>query len=122
MYAAYCGPARQEATEFTARVRANVYESDSETLVELALPGFTKDQVSLEVADRVLSIKAEKPQAGREGYREVWSERGAKSAERSFKLGDDLDESKISARFENGLLLVSIAKAEKAQPKKVDIN
>jgi HSP20 family protein len=122
MYAAYCGTAQAESTELAARIRANVYENDSETLVELALPGFSKEEVTLEVSDRVLKVRAEKKAAAREGYREVWAERGARIAERSFRLGEDLEESRINARFENGLLLVTIAKAEKAQPKKVEIN
>lgn len=121
MYASYCGPARQEHSQSAATIRANVYENDKETLLELALPGFTKEEVSLEVTDKILKIRAERKAAEREGYREVWAERGAKSAERSFRLGEDLDDAKIQARFENGLLLVTLPKAEKAQPKKVEI-
>ena len=99
----------------------NLYENDKEILLEVELPGRKREDVSVEVAESILSISAKDAVTEREGFEISYRERSRAAFERSFRLGSDLDAAKIQARFENGLLLLSVPKHEKAQPKKVEI-
>jgi HSP20 family protein len=110
------------AALFTERPNVNLYENEKEVVLEMELPGVSKENVSLEIKDDMLIIAARPrdPQVP-QGYEVVYQERSLNAFERSFRLGQELLRDKIQARFENGLLIVSLSKAEKAQPKKIEI-
>lgn len=99
----------------------NIYENATDVLLEVELPGRRREEVSVEVIERTLKISAKEALTEREGYASVTRERSRGAFERSFGLGADLEVEKIQARFENGLLLLSIPRHEKAQPRKVEI-
>jgi HSP20 family protein len=99
----------------------NIYENAKEVLLEVELPGRKREDVSVEVTERTLKISAPDAAVEREGYESIARERRRGAFERSFRLGADLQADKIQARFENGLLLLSIPKHEKAQARKVEI-
>jgi HSP20 family molecular chaperone IbpA len=99
----------------------NIYENAAEVLLEVELPGRKREEISVEMTERTLKISAPEAVTAREGFEAVARERRRGAFERSFRLGADLQAEKIQARFENGLLLLSIAKHEKAQPRKVEI-
>jgi|GEM_PF-4498820 len=94
--------------------RSSYYVSSNETgyEVEIEVPGFTKDTLSLAVEDdNVLTIKGER--TSRDG-RTV-------KVQRQFMLPDDADPSTIQAKVENGLLTLTIQRHPKAMPKKIAI-
>ncbi|MEL6535364.1 MAG: Hsp20/alpha crystallin family protein [Bacteroidota bacterium] len=91
----------------------NVKESEKEFGLEVALPGVAKDQVNLELDHNVLTIssesKTEKEEA-KEGY--TRREFGYNSFRRSFTLPEIADQEHIDAKFEDGVLKVSIPKLD----------
>jgi HSP20 family protein len=101
-------------TELTYKPAANVREDDKNYAIELALPGFTKDEISISFEDEVLTITAgHQPKEEVKGPKYTWNEFGYKSKyERSFQLPETVNADNISASFENGILLVTLPKKE----------
>ena len=101
-------------TELTYKPSANVREDDKNYAIELALPGFTKDEISISFEDEVLTITAgRQPKEDVKVPKYTWNEFGYKSKfERSFQLPETVNADNISASFENGILLVTLPKKE----------
>ena len=110
---------RQPVTAYSPGV--NIFENAAEVLLEVELPGRKREDVNVEVVEQTLTISAKEAVTEREGFESGYFERKRGPVERSFRLGADLDSSKVQARFENGLLLLSIPKHAAAQPRKIDI-
>ncbi len=101
-------------TELTYKPAANVREDEKNYTIELALPGFSKDEISISFEDEVLTVTAgRQPKEDVKGPKYTWNEFGYKSKyERSFQLPETIDADSISAAFENGILHVSLPKKE----------
>lgn len=86
-------------------------DSDKSVVIEVELPGVDEKDISLTLKDGVVTIKGEK-QTQREDKAEnhYISERAYGSFTRSVQLPDDIDESKIAARFNNGVLTITVEK------------
>jgi len=101
-------------TEITYKPAANVREDEKNYSIELALPGFSKDEISISFEDEILTVTAgRQPQEDVKGPKYTWNEFGYKSKyERSFQLPETIDADTISAAFENGILHISLPKKE----------
>jgi len=112
---------RQSAeTELTYKPAANVREDEINYTIELALPGFSKEEVSIKFEEEVLTVTAgHQPKEDVKGPKYTWNEFGFKSKyERSFQLPETVDADNITAAFQNGILKISLPKKE-VQPSKV---
>ncbi len=89
-------------------------------VVEFDLPGVSADSLDLDVERNTLTVHAERP-ARDETQEMVASERPTGMFSRQLFLGDNLDTDKIEARYEDGVLRLTIPVAEKAKPRKVAI-
>jgi HSP20 family protein len=107
-------------TELTYKPAANVREDENKYSIELALPGFSKEEVSIKFEEEVLTVTAgRQPKEDVKGPKYTWNEFGFKSKyERSFQLPETVDADNITATFENGILLIALPKKE-AQPSAV---
>ena len=91
--------------------KVNVVNYDSSIEIDAAIPGLTKDDVSVEITDGVLTIQGTSAQ--RENVDDAqYLKREIKrsSFRRSFTLVDNLDSNNVTARFDNGILTLSIPK------------
>jgi HSP20 family protein len=101
-----------------------IREDDKEITMTVELPGVSASDVEVTAENGVLAIKGEKKEQRKEGdesSRYHVLERTYGSFTRSFQLPKGLDESKIDARFEHGVLTVRVPKAAIPQPKKIEI-
>ena len=106
-------------------MKTDVRETEGSYELDIDLPGFKKEDVNVELKNGYLTIatsksldKDEKDQKGR--Y--IRQERYAGAMSRSFYVGEDVQPSEISAKFENGILQLSVPKAEqKRLPKTTTI-
>ena len=101
---------------------ADVYETDTEYVVELEVPGFDEKELTVEVTDHLLTVKGEQQEETEKKdktYR--LHERLSRSFERSFELPLEADTAKIDAAFAKGVLTVHAAKAKQEKPRKVEI-
>lgn len=96
----------------------NIFETENEFKIELLLPGFTKEDLSLVQKDNLLTIKVEKKEEEKqEEYKYERREFGAYNFEKQYRLPKTIDAEKISAKFENGILNVLLPKKEEALEK-----
>lgn len=105
-----------------AGTHANVAELDDRYEISLDLPGLESEDFQVEYEDGQLRIsgerKFEKEEEGRTYHR---VERRYGKFARAFALPRDVDGEKIEARYERGVLLVSVPKAESAKPRKIEV-
>ncbi len=93
----------------------DVAERDDEFVVTADLPGYEKDDIDVTLRGDQLRIDAEREQASEEGDeseegRYLRKERRHQSVSRSIDLPEDVDDEGVSARFQNGVLTVTLPK------------
>lgn len=100
-------------------MKTDIKESDNSYELAIDLPGFKKDEIHAELNNGYLTISTEKgldKEEKAENGRYIRRERYAGSMSRSFYVGENLREEDISAKFEDGILKLSVPK-KSAQPK-----
>jgi HSP20 family protein len=101
----------------------DVSEDENALNISMELPGVEPDDVRLSLENNTLTIRGEKRQQIDENSERVHRfERIYGVFERTFVLPNTVDADKIEARFENGVLLVRIPKAERARPREIRVN
>lgn len=101
----------------------DIKETDKAFSIEAELPGMSKDDVKVTVQDGVLSIQGERRQEEETGDRKHHRvERVYGSFIRRFTLPENVDENSIQANFRNGVLALTLTKAEPAEPKSIEVN
>jgi HSP20 family protein len=110
---------RNYSSTDTTLPAVNIKESSDEFEVELAAPGFVKSDFSIELNHDLLTIASEKKVENetREDQQFARREFSYQSFSRSFTLPNTADSDKIKAKYENGILRVSIPKKDEARPK-----
>lgn len=116
-------PVFPAATFDEGTLALDISEDDSSVIVRASLPGFTKDQIQVEVHDGVLTIKAEKEEQSEERTERYYrKERRVGSVSRRVALPSIVEEGEASADLKNGELTLRLPKHAKAQPRKININ
>ncbi|MGI4020434.1 MAG: Hsp20/alpha crystallin family protein [Janthinobacterium lividum] len=94
----------------------NIAETDSDFQIELAVPGFKKEDFKISVDKNVLSISTEKKNENvQEGKKFSKREFNYTAFTRSFNLPETVDHSKIDAAYVDGILKLTVAKKEEAK-------
>ncbi|MEK7792938.1 MAG: Hsp20/alpha crystallin family protein [Candidatus Hydrogenedentota bacterium] len=101
--------------------RVNIVEDDQNVQIEAELPGVTKTGLEIEVCDGELTLK---------GHRQVRTNNGAlRLAERAdagywrvFTLGKGVQPDKITAEMNDGILKLTVPKAEHVKPRVINVN
>ena len=109
---------------YAAKVPAvDIEETADEFTIKAELPGFSENNVKLYVEKHVLHISGETDEKDneKEGRKYLVKERRHTSFSRSFSLPDGLDESAISASFENGILTVTLPKLPEEKPRHIEV-
>lgn len=101
----------------------DVRESQGELLLNFEMPGVSPENIEITADNGVLTVRGEKREERKEGDEQQYHlvERTFGTFSRSFQLPKNLDESKIEAGFEHGVLTVRIPKAALPQPKRIEI-
>jgi HSP20 family protein len=101
----------------------DIYETDDAIVMKAELPGFSKDEVSIELKDHTLLMKGERKRDSEvkdEHFHRM--ERSYGSFQRSFLLPEMVDQEKVSATYKDGVLELRLPKAETAKPKRIAIS
>lgn len=105
-------------------MKTDVRETDGTYELDIDLPGFKKDEVNLELKDGYLTIQAAKGLDKEEPEKKgkyIRQERYAGACSRSFYVGEHVEPEDIRAKFENGILQISLPKAAKKQLPKSNV-
>ena len=100
----------------------DVYERDGTLQVEASLPGFTKDDIDIQVHEGVLSINAKHTTEDEaESGRYYRRERHINSVSRRIALPGVVQDAEVDAELTNGVLTLSLPLQEKPQPRQIEI-
>jgi HSP20 family protein len=90
---------------------ANVSKQKEKVVLEVSVPGFTKDDLEIVIKGRTLIVKGEKPhRLEKTGVEYIMEEFSMDSFERKFKLADEFHAERMEAKCENGVLRISFFK------------
>jgi HSP20 family protein len=100
----------------------NTYEDDQGFWVELALPGLDRKDIGIVFDDGVLTVKGERK--GDDSAKRTYFAQEIRSGDfsRSFRLPNNVDPSKVSASYKEGLLTVEIPKREDSKPRQIVVD
>jgi HSP20 family protein len=107
--------------------KVNIVDYSNRVEIEAELAGYSKSDIDIEVVeDGVLCISGEKSTKSQESDESkiLYKELHRRRFKREFNLGDQLDQNNVSAKFDEGLLIVTLPKLSKTEPelrKKVEI-
>ncbi|WP_431279376.1 Hsp20/alpha crystallin family protein [Leifsonia poae] len=99
----------------------DLFREGDQYVLNADLPGVDPGSVDVDVDGHLLTIRAQRSAANREGARWLAQERPFGSYARQFSIGDDVNAEGISATYDNGVLSVVIPVAERAKPRKITV-
>jgi len=100
----------------------DLYQTDDEVIVKASLPGLKPDDVQISITGDMLTLKGEFRQEEEKKERAYHlREQRYGAFERTFALPTDVVADKAKAEFENGILTVSLPKAEEVKPKMISV-
>ena len=96
-------------------IAADLYEDEDHYYARVDMPGVKKDQVELSLDDSLLSIGFERQSAAGDEHQE------SVAFSRSLTVPDGIDAENVSAKLEDGVLTVSLPKAEERKPRSIEV-
>ena len=113
----------EELTQGAWIPAVDIYETKESILLNVELPGVTKEDISLEVKDSTLMLRGEKKlekDVKEENFHRM--ERAYGSFTRAFTLPSTVQQDKVKAKFRDGILEIVLPKAEEAKPKQIKVD
>jgi HSP20 family protein len=100
----------------------DAYREGDRLVVHLNLPGIEPESLDVTVDRNVLTVSAQRNWRPPEAQQVIAAERPTGSFQRQVYLSDGLDTERVEARYENGVLTVTIPVADEAKPRKIEIS
>lgn len=108
----YVRPLHGDPLPSPAQIKVDVKENDKAYTVQAEVPGVSKDEIHVSLDGNVVTLRAEVKQEDRQGSDEkvLRSERYYGAVSRSFQLPMDIDQAQAKAKYENGVLTLTLPK------------
>lgn len=105
------------------QIKVDVSENDGAYTVKAEIPGVRKEDIDVRIDGPMVSLSAEIKQEKEEkkGERVLRSERSYGYASRSFTLGSEVDQAKVQARYDAGVLTLTLPKKSPSEAKRIAI-
>jgi len=100
----------------------DIHEGPDGLVLEADLPGVSQDKVSIQLEENVLTLHARVDPPVADPARLLHEEYRHGDYQRSFILSDEVDRDRITAELKNGVLRLTLPKAERAKPRRIEIN
>jgi HSP20 family molecular chaperone IbpA len=113
--------AREGASAGYQSLPVNVWETPEGYQAVLLAPGLDEESLNVTVHEDTLAIEGELRFSVPENAKPIWQEFGQAKFRRSLRLGSAVDPSRVEAIFKNGMLLVTMPKAEHAKPRQIQV-
>jgi HSP20 family protein len=120
----FLSPAAFESEPAPLKMRIDVTENEKAFNVKADMPGVKKEDISIKVDGNVVSIEAEaksEKETKGNGDKILRSERHYGSISRTFRLGQDLDDTKVQAKYADGVLTLELPKKAPSPASKIVI-
>lgn len=113
---------REELARTVWSPTVDIFEEPEAILIEADLPGLSRENVSVNLENNVLTIQGERKlsrEEKRDNYHRI--ERAYGSFTRSFTIPSNVNPEKIEAEFKDGVLQIRLPKREEAKPKQIEV-
>lgn len=100
----------------------DIFETDQAITVLADLPGIKADQLSIDLRDNILTLSTEMPATDGRDEEPILIEYGIGKYYRQFTLSNVIDQAKIDARLQDGVLRLTLPKIEKATPRTITVS
>jgi HSP20 family molecular chaperone IbpA len=116
----------QEDTERTRECRCfiprtDIYEINDEIILTLDMPGINENAIEITLEKNILNVKGYAQIEDSEDYSLTFSEYEVGDYERSFRVSDEIAKDKIDAVYQDGVLRMTLPKAEQAKARKIAV-
>lgn len=113
---------RSDAVE-APQIKLDVSENDGAYTVKAEIPGVRKEDIDVRIDGAVVSLSAEvkKEREEKQGERVLRSERSYGYASRSFTLGSEVDQPNVQARYDAGVLTLTLPKKSPSEAKRIAV-
>jgi HSP20 family protein len=101
---------------------ADIYEDRDSLKVILEMPGVEKGNVEVKVEEGVLFVEGRLDLSKYRGLQPLYTEYNIGNYSRSFRLSNAIDQNKIGAELKDGVLSLTLPKAEKAKPRTIQVS
>ena len=117
-------PLHGDALPSPSQIRVDVKETDSGYSIEAELPGVSKENIKVSIEGNQVSLSAEVRQLDeqKDGEKSLRSERYYGSVSRSFQLPSEIDSSQAKARYEDGVLKLTLPKKQSSASHQLTID
>jgi len=115
---------KEEESTIPVRVflpTADIYETNDALNVVLEMPGVDKNSVDIRVEDGVLKIEGRLDFSKYQGLQPLYTEYNVGHYSRSFRLSSKIDQNKIAAELNDGVLSLVLPKVEEAKPRTIQV-
>jgi HSP20 family protein len=99
----------------------DIYETDQALTVVMEMPGVDKEKIEINVEDGVLTVEGRIDFSKYQDLQPVYTEYNIGNFRRSFSLSNSIDQDKIRADMKDGVLTLTLPKAEQAKPRKIAV-
>lgn len=99
----------------------DLYQNSDAVVAVVEVPGMRKEDIDISLQDGMLTIAGERERSSGEGEDAERTERFSGKFRRSITLPTRVDAGKVSASYKDGILTITLPKAEEAKPKKVEV-
>lgn len=100
----------------------DLYQSADNITAIVELPGMRKEDIDISLHDGALTISGERTREGANGDKAERTERYVGTFRRTIALPTNVDANKVSATYRDGILTVTLPKAEEAKPKQIQVS
>ena len=110
---------KMEGSSWTPKT--DVFEDDEGYTIVMEIPGFDRDWVKITISEQVLKVSGQRIEEAHEDIAIHQRESHLGAFERAFQLPDDVDENKVNAELEDGILTIRLPKLDTRKPRKIDV-
>lgn len=114
------GEGTREGTYFKPNV--DIFETDDALMVVADLPGTDADNIEIDLRDNMLTLTGLVDSGLQNNWQPLYREYRTGHFMRQFRLGQNIDQTRISAEYNDGVLSLTLPKAEDAVPRKIEVN
>jgi HSP20 family protein len=100
----------------------DIYQNNDNLVARIELPGMSKEDIEISLQDGMLTVSGERKSEAGEGDKAERTERCVGKFRRSVSLPTMVDANKVTANYRDGILTVTLPKAEEAKPKQIQVN
>ena len=111
--------AKDQAAYF--KPATDVFENENDIRLSLDMPGVKKDGVQIMLEKGILSVSGNINTTDYENYKPLYTEYNVDHYTRRFEIPDAIDQDKIEATLKDGVLTLTLPKAEAAKPRKIEV-